>query len=193
MIGGSGSGKDTQAGFLAQKYNLASLSMGNIIREEYRKGNPIAIEAQTVARAGNWSPDHLTSKLLLDHLVENNYHDFVINGYPRFLEQAHTFDKLLAELKLELTCVLHLTASDDVLLGRLRKQAVEAAKGQDKREDTTEEAMRKRLESYHNTINPVLELYKERGVLIEIDATPSIEEVKTAMFAKLDAYTRSKV
>lgn len=191
IIGGSGSGKDTQAKFVAEKYNLPHLSMGNILREAERAGNPLGIEAVKILNEGQWVPDAITSKLFMEHVNANAKEGFVITGYPRFIEQAHTFDGILAELGLKLTCVVHMHAPDEILLQRLHKQAVETANSSDQRGDTSDEAIQRRLKSYHDTINPVLAKYREEGILIDIDATPAIDVVTSQIIAAIDARVKN--
>lgn len=190
IIGGSGSGKDTQAAFISEKYNLPHLSMGNIFREEERKGNPLAIEGQKIANEGKWVPDEITSKLLQDHVKENAPGGFVITGYPRFLEQCNSFDRILKELGLDLTVVIHIEVTEEILLERMRVQVQEAEARGDKRGDTSEDAMRQRLKSYYETVDPVLAEYLKRGKLVNVDGSPTREEIRDVIFAELSKVTK---
>jgi adenylate kinase len=186
IIGGSGSGKDTQAAFISGKYNIPHLSMGNILREAERARNPLALEAQKYYDQGKWVPDEITSKLLQDYIEAASLKGFVITGYPRFIEQTTSFDRILRELNMPLTAVLHIEVPDEVLLQRMHAQVAEAVKKGDERGDTTEEAIQQRLKSYKDTIDPILAEYLKRGILTNIDGTPSREEVRDAIFVELD-------
>lgn len=186
VIGGSGSGKDTQAGYISERFGVPNISMGNILREEKRKGNPLAVQAMEIADQGKWVPDQITSQILEDFVVANCPDGFVITGYPRPVEQIQSLDRIAAALNQEVAAIVHIHVPDEVLMDRMRKQAAEAAKSDDVRADTAEEIMRARLKSYHDTINPLLEEYKGRGILVDIDGTPSIEEVKHDILTQLE-------
>jgi adenylate kinase len=186
IIGGSGSGKDTQAAFLAEKYNIPHISMGQIMRDGERAGHPLAIEAQKFANMGRWVPDEITSALLQEFLEKNAKEGFVLTGYPRPVEQIRSFDRILHEMGLKLTAVIHIDVADEVLLARMRKQVEDMKKTGDTRSDVSEDAMLGRLKAYHETIEPLLAEYIQRNILINIDGAPSIEEVRDSLFKAVE-------
>jgi adenylate kinase len=182
IIGGSGSGKDTQAKLLSEKVGLKHLSMGEIFRSEEKLGNPLVAEAATYYNRGKWAPDRITTGVLRAYVIRNAPEGFIITGYPRPPEQCVSLANLAEELKLNVKAVVHIEVADDVLLARMHSQAAEAGS---ERADTTDELMRERLKSYHETIKPVLEYYRERDLLINIDGSPSVEIVHNYILAEL--------
>ncbi len=182
IIGGSGSGKDTQAKLLSEKIGLKHLSMGEIFRAEEKLGNPLVAEAATYYNRGKWAPDRITTGVLRAYVMRNAPEGFIITGYPRPPEQCVSMEKLAQELGLKIAAVVHIEVADDILLARMHSQADEA--GSD-RADTTDELMRERLKSYHDTIKPVLEYYRERDLLVNIDGSPSVAEVHQNIVAEI--------
>lgn len=185
IIGGSGSGKDTQATLLSKKLGIPHLSMGAILREEKAKGNPLAVAAAAYSEKGLWVPDTLTSQILEDYVKVNAKGGFIITGYPRPVEQRLSFDRIIKELGLHLLAVVHIHVPDEILLERMKKQRDDQALG-DQRVDMNDEAIAARLKSYHDTIGPILDWYRERGVLLDVDGTPSREQVHEGIIAGLE-------
>jgi adenylate kinase len=186
IIGGSGSGKDTQATKLSQHFDIPHLSMGAILREQDRLGNPLAQKAVEILNEGNWVPDEITSKILEDYVMEHAQRGFIITGYPRPPEQRKSFAKILEKMQLKLGAVVHIRVPDEILLDRMHKQLKEQHETTDKRGDTSDTAMLQRLKSYHDTINPILDHYREEGVLLDIDGTPTIDEVFSTILSGLE-------
>jgi adenylate kinase len=184
IIGGSGSGKDTQASFISERYNTPHISMGEILRDGERKGDPLAVKAMEIANEGKWVPDEITSEILAAYVRVNCPEGFIITGYPRPEEQIKSFDRIAETLNQEITAVVHIRVPEEVMMARMRKQAEDYG---EEREDTTEEAMRTRIKSYQETINPLIREYSDRGILIDVDGTPSIQKVKESIFKELDA------
>lgn len=182
IIGGSGSGKDTQAAFIAEDYNLPHLSMGEIMRQAKKDGDPLAIEAMRIADQGNWVPDRITSQILENYVAEHCPDGFVITGYPRPVEQLDSFDRIADTLGVDIAAVVHIEVPDTVLIERMMRQAAETT---GHRDDTDPEIMQARLKSYHDTINPLVREYRRRGLLIEVDGTPSREAVRREIAKQL--------
>jgi len=185
VIGGSGSGKDTQAELLSQKFETRHISSGYIFREGEKQGNPLAIEAQKMANQGKWVTDNITSKLVLEYVQKNCPTGFIITGYPRYLEQAHTFDEIVKTLNISLTCVIHISVSDKILIERMKLQRAESLSRGDVRGDTSDEVIIQRLKSYHETINPLLTEYTTRNLLIDIDGSLPKEVVFSNILSSL--------
>lgn len=181
IIGGSGSGKDTQGTKLSRKLNIPHISMGGILRGEEKLGNPLAIEAQKIANQGKWVPGDIIAQLLEDYLRKNAQSGVILNGFPRSIDQANYFPDLLTRVGLKLSSVIHLHVPDEVLYDRMQKQVEE---GHD-RADTTHEVMQQRLKSYKETIEPILQLYRQQGLLVDIDGTPNVDEVEKSIEAAL--------
>ncbi len=182
LIGGSGSGKDTQGNLLAKRFGLEHISMGGILRSEAKKGNPIAVKAQEVANQGKWVDGDTVAKLLTAYMLDLKGKGLILNGFPRSDDQRQYFPAILEETEMELVAVIHLEVSDEVLIQRMEAQVEE---GQE-REDTTPEIMAQRLKSYKDTIDPILQGYKENGQLVNINGENTPEQVHQDILSSLE-------
>lgn len=175
VIGPSGSGKDTQANFLVEKYGIPNISTGRLMRDEIEKGSEFGKTIESYVSVGKWLPDDLTVNLLRERLnSEDTKEGFILNGYPRTEEQVKLLDGILADTNQKLAAVIHFDLSDDEVINRMRNQRKEG----EERPDMTEEAVKARLKSYKESIAPILEIYSKRKQLMNVDASPSIETIK---------------
>lgn len=184
IIGGSGSGKDTQGKVLAQKLGLPHVSMGEVIRMETKKGNPVAVEASKLADKGIWVAGEIVTKLLTEHLLAEAPKGVVLNGYPRNTEQLGFFEQVLAAIGQKLAGVVHLNVPSEVLVDRMHKQKL----AHPERPDLADEVIHQRLKSYQESIGSVLAHYEAEGQLVTVDGTKSIDEVSADMEAGLRAH-----
>jgi adenylate kinase len=185
IIGPSGSGKDTQAEFVEKEFGIKHFSVGQLFRDIKNRGDAIAKEAMEYVTAGKWVPDEITIKVVKDYIERECPDGFVMTGFPRTVDQFLMFDDVLKDLDLDWTAVVHMDLSREESLNRMVKQAKEAEEAGNPRPDATRELMNKRLDSYYETINPILQECKERGILLNIDASPSIEKVKDDLLSEL--------
>ncbi len=156
FIGPQGSGKSTQGKLLAQYLELPYISTGDIFRQD--KG-----EIKQILDQGKLVDDQTTSKIVEEKLREREYSNgFVFDGYPRTLEQLRLFDPGFDK-------VLFLDLSDLEATNRL------LARG---REDDTKELIAERLKNYHLQTDPILDLYKQKGILVSIDGSGTVEEIQ---------------
>ena len=156
FIGPQGSGKSTQGKLLAQFLGLPYISTGDIFRQD--RG-----EIKQILDQGKLVDDQTTSKIVKEKLKELRYaNGFVFDGYPRTLEQVRLFDPGYDE-------VISLEISDDIATERL------LARG---REDDTKELIAERLKNYHLQTDPMLDFYKQKGILTQIDGLGNIEEIQ---------------
>ncbi len=178
IIGPSGSGKGTQAKKIAQKYELEHISMGELFRQEIRAGSEIGRKANKYVKQGKWVPTKITLKLLRQKLTENNFENFISDGFPRLPDQPPALDNLLAEFNQDIDLVIHLEVADEVIMAR-RKAAWEKGESfyDQKRKDENMEAIKSRLAAYHNTIDPILEYYRNKGLLFNVDGERPIEPI----------------
>lgn len=182
IIGGSGSGKDTQAKILSEKYGLPNLSVGTIARELAAKGNTEAIQAMEVANKGTWFTDDYVNSLIATEIDGKYPNGFIITGYPRSLLQAQSSEQLLTKLGKNLDIIIHIDVPAEVMLARMRSQAVEDTA----REDTTTKAMLHRILSYIETIEPVLDYFRAKGNLYDVNGGLTIDEVNQEIVKILD-------
>jgi adenylate kinase len=183
VIGPSGSGKDTQARFLEQKYNIPNISTGRIMREEIESGSELGKKIDSYVSDGKWLPDDMTFELLVKRLQRQDANKgFIVNGFPRTFAQIELLDRIAKMKGHKIAAVIHFELDDAEIIHRIKKQMQEA----EERTDLDEEAVKNKLKFYKDTIHPIVDEYAKRGELIEIDATPSIEEVSIAIEKDLE-------
>jgi adenylate kinase len=183
LMGPPGVGKGTQAKVIAKRYGIPAISTGDIFRANVAKRTELGQEAQRYMDAGEYVPDEVTNAMVRDRLAEGDCHDgFLLDGYPRTLAQVDELDTMLGSLDCRLDAVVALTASQDELVARLLKRAeVEG------RTDDTEEVIRRRQELYEEQTAPLIAVYDEKGLLLEVDGMGEIEAVGDRIAEALEA------
>lgn len=174
IMGPPGAGKGTQAAHLAELCGVVAISTGEIFRDHIARGTELGRTVKGIVDRGDYVPDDLTNELVADRLEQADAAEgFLLDGYPRTVEQVRFLDGLLTGEGRELSAVVRLVADEDELVSRLLRRAAEQG-----RSDDSEAAVRHRLEVYSAETRPVLDLYRERGVLIEVDGLGTIDEVR---------------
>jgi adenylate kinase len=176
VLGPSGSGKGTQAQILSEKLNLPSLSMGQIMRDLIASGDELGIKAKEYMDNGQWVPVEITVKALKNAVI-NLQNGFIIDGFPRLFEQVINLEDILKEIDAQLGVVIHFDISDETSMERMMKRVKEEEASGKIREDQKPEIMLKRLKSYHDTVEPILDYYQEKGVLERVNGEPTVEEI----------------
>lgn len=181
IMGPQGVGKGTQAELLAKHYDIPAISTGDIFRYNLKNNTPLGQEAKTFMNKGLLVPDELTNKIVKDRLaMEDAAKGWILDGYPRNAAQVEALDTMLEELGTPLDNAIALTADRSVLMERMTKRAeIEG------REDDTPEAIAKRLDVYEHETAPILDIYRTRGNLVEIDGVGEIADISAAIIAKL--------
>ena len=152
IVGPPGAGKGTQAGRIADAFGVPAISTGDIFRKNVAEGTPLGIEAKKLMDAGEYVPDELTNELVKSRLAESDAeHGFLLDGYPRTLNQVAYLDALLTEQGTQLDAVVQLVADQDELVGRLLKRAEDQG-----RSDDNEETIRRRQEVYVEQTAPIV-------------------------------------
>lgn len=173
LIGPPGAGKGTQAARLAEIYGVPAISTGDIFRSNVKNGTELGTKAKAFMDAGDNVPDSLTNALIRDRLEEDDAKNgFLLDGYPRTTDQVRELDEFLASHGSALDVVVELEADAEVVVGRLRKRALEQG-----RSDDTEEVVRHRLEVYSEQTAPLIKIYAGRDVLVTIDALGEVDSV----------------
>lgn len=173
IVGPPGAGKGTQAGRIADAFGVPAISTGDIFRKNVAEGTPLGIEAKKLMDAGEYVPDELTNELVKSRLAESDAeHGFLLDGYPRTLNQVAYLDALLTEQGTQLDAVVQLVADQDELVGRLLKRAEDQG-----RSDDNEETIRRRQEVYVEQTAPIVGAYAERGLVLDVDGLGGIDEV----------------
>jgi adenylate kinase len=173
IVGPPGAGKGTQAKRITSNYGVPTISTGDIFRFNIANKTELGLQVQAIVDAGDYVPDELTNTLVRHRLEEQDALDgFLLDGYPRTTDQVRYLDSLLAERGLAVDAVIRLVADRDAIVARLRKRAV--AEG---RVDDSEEAIRHRQDVYLRETEPLISIYRSRGLLIEVDGLGSVDEV----------------
>ncbi|GLK17049.1 adenylate kinase [Herbiconiux flava] len=183
LIGPPGAGKGTQAARLSAAYDIPAVSTGDIFRENVKNGTELGVKAKTFMDAGQYVPDALTNDLVRDRLQQPDAADgFLLDGYPRTLQQVEELDDILGVSGTELDAVIVLEADTDEVVRRLLKRSEEQG-----RSDDTEEVIRKRLDVYAEQTAPLVEVYESRGLVVTVDGLGEIDEVTGRIIAALAA------
>ena len=183
IVGPPGAGKGTQAARLTERYGIPAIATGDIFRENIRNQTPLGVEVKAIVDAGDYVPNSLTNALVTARLEEPDARDgFLLDGYPRTVDQIEYLDELLAGKGQALDAVIFLLADKEEVVARLRKRALEQG-----RADDTEEAIRHRQDVFARETAPLIPVFRERGLLIEVDGLGEIDEVSERIAAALDA------
>jgi adenylate kinase len=181
IVGPPGVGKGTQAARISEAFGIPTISTGDIFRSNIAEGTELGKQVKAIVDAGDYVPDSLTNALVKDRLESADAaHGFLLDGYPRTPDQVQHLDALLAVHGHALDAVIRLLADREEIVRRLRKRALEQG-----RADDSEEAIRHRQEIYQRETEPVVAMYRERGVLLEVDGLGEIEEVTERIFSRL--------
>jgi adenylate kinase len=173
IVGPPGAGKGTQGARLSTAYDIPAISTGDIFRENVRAGTELGILAKSYMDQGEYVPDTVTNDLVADRLTWADADGgFLLDGYPRTPAQADTLDGILQRSGHSLDAIIELVADKDETVARLLKRAKDQG-----RADDTEDVIRHRLEVYERQTAPLLRLYAERGLLVQVDGLGTVDEV----------------
>ena len=211
LLGPPGAGKGTQAERIRDRYRIAHLSTGDMLREAVAAGTEVGRRAKSIMDAGRLVPDDVINRLVAERIAEPDCaRGFVLDGFPRTLAQAEALDALLEERGERLDLVLELAVDDEALIERISGRFACAQCGAGyhdrfkqpqvagvcdvcgsrefvRREDDNAETVRARLEAYHAQTAPLLPYYRDKGLLAAVDGMAGIDEVTAEIFAKIGA------
>lgn len=181
-MGPPGAGKGTQAKVISDRLGVPAISTGDIFRANVSKGTPLGLEAKRYMDAGDYVPDEVTNAMVHDRLTqEDTAAGFLLDGYPRTVAQVEELDTMLGGSGRALDAVVVLTVQDEEVVQRLLHRAeIEG------RADDTEEVIRHRQDVYNEQTAPLIEVYAQRGLLVEVDGMGTVDEVTERVFAALD-------
>ena len=209
LLGPPGSGKGTQAGMIAQKRGIAHIASGDLFREAANRGDDLGQQVKSYMDKGLLVPDEITIKMILQRIAEPDCQKgFMLDGFPRTLEQAKALDEALLKRKESIDCVIYIKVSSEELVRRLSGRFI-CRKCQapyhmvssppkvdgkcDKcggelyqRSDDSAETIKKRLEVYFSETAPLIDYYKESGKLAEIDGEGSIEQISESILEAIN-------
>jgi adenylate kinase len=180
-MGPPGAGKGTQADLLSTALGVPHISTGDLFRANVGGGTALGKEAKRYMDAGEYVPDSVTNAMVRDRIAnEDCAAGFLLDGYPRTVEQVGELDAMLAESGQQIDRVLELTVITDAVVGRLLLRAQTSG-----RSDDTEDVIRRRLEVYAEQTAPLTEVYRDRGLLVQVDGMGEIDEVSARVLAAL--------
>jgi adenylate kinase len=182
LMGPPGAGKGTQAVTVAKLAGVPHISTGDIFRANVADGTPLGLEAKRYMDAGEYVPDGVTNAMVRDRLSHDDCRPgFLLDGYPRTMEQVGELDAILRVTNAVLDRVVELRVQIDEVVDRLVKRAADQG-----RSDDTEEVIRRRLEVYGEQTAPLIAAYAERGILVEVDGMGSVDDVTARIVVALD-------
>ncbi len=175
LFGPPGAGKGTQANFLINRYNIVQISTGDMLREEVKLGTELGKAAKSIMDKGNLVSDEIIISMIERRIIKSDCKNgFILDGFPRTLQQAIDLDNILDKLNINIDKVIEINVNEDILLKRIMKRALES---KTKREDDNSEILKNRIIVYKKDTLPVLQYYKKSNKLYSIDGMQNVEEV----------------
>ena len=185
IMGPPGAGKGTQAAQIATRYQIPAVSTGDMFRAMKTADTPLARQVREIMESGGYVSDEITNQIVADRLTQPDCaKGFLLDGYPRTPAQVETLDAFLAGQGQSLDAVICLVADTDEVVARLLKRAET-----DGRADDKEETIRVRQQVYADQTAPLLELFRARDLLVEVDGLGPVPEVSERLFDALEAKT----
>jgi len=173
LLGPPGSGKGTQAALLRDHLNVPHISTGALLRAAVAAGTPLGVKAKAAMDAGELVSDDLMLGLIKERLAAQDVAGgYILDGYPRNLHQAEALDAVLERLQQDIDNAVFLDVDEEQIVQRLAKRADE-----EQRSDDDEQVVRNRLSVYRQQTTPVVDYYRARGLLVEVDGLGSIKQI----------------
>jgi adenylate kinase len=186
-MGPPGAGKGTQAKRVAEHFGIPAISTGDIFRANVSKGTPLGKKAKEYMDAGDYVPDEITNLMVRDRIDEPDAAPgFLLDGYPRTLAQVEELDGMIRFTGHQLDAAVVLTVDPEEIVQRLVQRA-----RVENRADDTEEVVRRRQQVYAEQTEPLIEVYRKRGIVHEIDGMGEVDEVTKRIFDALDVVPQS--
>lgn len=198
MLGAPGAGKGTHAGQISEKYGIPHISTGDIFRENIKKGTELGKKAKGYMDAGDLVPDELTCDLVVDRIHQDDAKNgYILDGFPRTIPQAEALTKALEKNGEKIDYALEVDLADEKIIERMsgrrvcecgatyhivnippKKEGICDKCGKELvlRKDDAPETVKKRLEVYHEQTAPLIEYYKNAGILHVIDGSTGLEQ-----------------
>ncbi len=211
LLGPPGAGKGTHADILCEKYKVLHLATGDILRRHMREMTPLVLKAKDVIERGGLVPDDLVNAMIFDEIRRaGKQAGFVLDGYPRTLGQANALDGFLQNEAMTIDAVVDFVTTEEVVIDRLSGRRVCPKCGKNyhvrnippkregicdgcqvpliQRKDDQPETIRHRLEVYHKETKPLIDYYKNKGLLCAVKGNSNIPEIQVefkALFERL--------
>lgn len=186
LFGPPGAGKGTQALRIKERFGLAHLSTGDMLRDAVAAGTDIGKQAKAVMDAGKLVSDEIICGVVSERIEQPDCaRGFILDGFPRTVPQAHALDQMLERKKKKIDVVLLIQVDDDALVERIENRSRESGGA---RSDDNIETLKKRLQVYYDQTAPVLPVYRDKGLIRTIDGMASIDEVTSEIERVLEAH-----
>lgn len=209
LLGPPGVGKGTQASNIVKKYNIPHISTGDIFRANIKAGTKLGVTAKDYMDKGLLVPDDLVVSIVNDRLTKDDCVDgFLLDGYPRTVDQAEALGKELIERGIELDKVVNIDADKEILINRAIGRRICKECGATyhiknnppklegicdldggtlyQRDDDTVETVTTRIQVYLDQTQPLIDYYRKKGLLLDVDGTKPIEEVFNIITNSID-------
>lgn len=200
LLGPPGVGKGTQASAIVKKYNIPHISTGDIFRANIKEGTELGMKAKEYMDKGLLVPDELVVSIVKDRLTKEDCENgFLLDGFPRTINQAETLDKELTKMGIKLDKVVNIDADKEILIERAVGRRICKTCGASyhirfnppkvenvcdidggelfQRDDDTHETVSTRIEVYLNQTQPLIDYYEEKGLILNVDGTKPIDQV----------------
>ncbi|MBS0527965.1 MAG: adenylate kinase [Proteobacteria bacterium] len=187
-MGPPGAGKGTQAQRIVERFDIPHLSTGDMLRAAVQAETDIGRQAKQIMAEGGLVPDPLVVAAVIERISQpDSSGGFVLDGFPRTIGQAVSFDELLHAEAAELDYVVELKVDEKILLDRIETRARQAREeGQPVRADDNSEALKVRLDAYNEQTAPLIEYYRSRGNLRSVDGLQAIDAVTRDVFQAIE-------
>lgn len=195
LLGPPGAGKGTQALSIVRKYGILHLSTGDMLRAAAQADTKIGRQVKQTMASGALVSDQLVIAAVVERISQDDARKgFILDGFPRTVSQAVTFDDLLQTEHSELDHVIELKVDEKILLDRILVRAREAKEqGIAQRADDNHESLKVRLDAYRAQTAPVIDYYRARGILRSVDGLQPIDQVTAELFKAIDGANAPKV
>ena len=211
LLGPPGAGKGTQAGRIARHYDIPHIATGDLLRENVRQGTALGLEAKRYMDEGALVPDDVVVRMVRDRLAQPDARDgFVLDGFPRTVPQAQALEEAMVQVHHQLDVVLRFAIDEDEIVRRITGRRICKDHGHTfhvesdppaqadrcdvcggpliQRADDTEEVVRTRLQVYHRQTEPLEFFYWQRGLLRDVEAVGTFEDVTARTLDVLSEY-----
>ena len=210
MLGNIGVGKGTQGRKISERFNIPYIATGDIFRENIRKETPLGKKVKNILKEGKLVPDEVVNEIVFDKII--NLEGFVLDGFPRTLFQAEQLEKFLKLRNNPLNFVIYLTLPEETIVKRLTGRRICPKCGRVyniyfnppkndeacdfdgerliQREDDSLEVVKRRIEEFKRNTLPLVDFYRERKILFEIDGDGTVDEVFNRIVKIIDDNTK---
>lgn len=181
FLGPPGAGKGTQAGIISEKLNIIHVSTGEILRSAIKNETELGKQAKSYIDKGELVPDRLVVDIIKDRLSQSDAESgYILDGFPRNLEQAKVLDDILASMSQKIDHAINVDVPDNELVVRLLERARKEG-----RTDDNETVIKNRLKVYNESTLPLINYYKEKNILIDIDGVGDIDEITNSILSSI--------